>query len=46
MVVCAGRGEEFSFARVIGVGLIESAINLTKICLTEKVDELRSEERR
>lgn len=40
MVVCAGRGEEFSFARVIGVGLIESAINLTKICLTENVDEL------
>ena len=40
MVVCAGRGEEFSFAQMIGVGLIESAINLTRICLTQKVDEI------
>ena len=40
MVVCAGRGEEFSFAQVIGVGLVESAINLTRICLTQKVDEI------
>lgn len=40
MVVCAGRGEEFSFAQVIGVGLIESAINLTRICLTQEVDKI------
>lgn len=40
MIVCAGRGEEFSFARAVGVGLVESAINLTQICLTEQVDEI------
>lgn len=38
MIVCAGRNETFSFAQVIGVGLIESAINLTKICKDKKPD--------
>jgi len=33
MIVCAGDIEQFSFATPIGVGLINSAINLTKICL-------------
>ena len=33
MIVCAGRNERFQFAKEIGVGLIESSINLTKICL-------------
>ena len=36
MIVCAGRNETFDFARPIGVGLIESAMNLTQICLEEK----------
>ncbi|WP_198304334.1 purine-nucleoside phosphorylase [Arcobacter vandammei] len=36
MIVCAGRSESFPFATNIGVGLIESAINLTKICLFNK----------
>ena len=40
MIVCAGRSETFSFAEVIGVGLIESAINLTKICLINKPETL------
>ncbi len=40
MIVCAGRNETFEFAQVIGVGLIESAINLTKICLTKKPSSL------
>lgn len=31
LLVCAGRNESFKFANSIGVGLIESAINLTKI---------------
>lgn len=31
MIVCAGNGEEFEFATSIGVGLVESAINLSKI---------------
>ena len=35
MILCAGRNETFDFARPIGVGLIESAINLTKLVLEE-----------
>ena len=31
LLVCAGRSESFKFANSIGVGLRESAINLTKI---------------
>ena len=33
MIVCAGDIEQFSFATPVGVGLISSAINLTKLCL-------------
>jgi nucleoside phosphorylase len=40
MIVCAGRSETFSFAEAIGVGLIESAINLTRICLSNKPDSI------
>jgi len=40
MVVCAGRNETFSFATSIGVGLCESAMNLTKICLNNKPEYL------
>lgn len=36
MIVCAGRKETFKFAEAIGVGLIESAINLTRHCLFNK----------
>ena len=36
MILCAGRNETFDFAKPIGVGLIESAINLTKLILEEK----------
>ncbi|NWF66350.1 MAG: purine-nucleoside phosphorylase [Campylobacterales bacterium] len=35
MIICAGNQESFSFATTIGVGLIDSAINLTKICLMQ-----------
>ena len=38
MIVCAGRNETFDFAQEIGVGLIESAINLTKKCMSNKPD--------
>ncbi|WP_072679483.1 purine-nucleoside phosphorylase [Arcobacter sp. LA11] len=38
MIVCAGRSETFSFAETIGVGLIESSINLTRQCLFNKPD--------
>jgi nucleoside phosphorylase len=40
MIVCAGRNETFKFAEPIGVGLVESAINLTRQCLFNKPDIL------
>lgn len=38
MILCAGRNETFPFATPIGVGLIESAMNLTQLCLFNKPD--------
>ncbi len=40
MIVCAGNNETFDFALPIGVGLIESAMSLTRLCLMEKPDFL------
>jgi len=40
MIICAGRNETFKFAEPMGVGLIESAINLTRRCLFDKPDFL------
>ena len=40
MIICAGRNETFAFAQTIGVGLIESTINLTRICLFNKPEYL------
>ncbi|AFL67407.1 purine-nucleoside phosphorylase [Sulfurospirillum barnesii] len=36
MIICAGKNETFDFAKQIGVGLIESAMNLTRYILEEK----------
>lgn len=36
MFVCAGNGEDFEFANSIGVGIVESAINLSRICEQQK----------
>jgi len=36
VIVCAGRSESFDFVRAVGVGLVESTINLTQICEREK----------
>jgi len=36
VIVCAGNNETFPFATPIGVGLIDSAINLTRLCLFDK----------
>ena len=38
MIVSAGKNESFPFAIPIGVGLIESAMNLTRLCLFDKPD--------
>ena len=40
MIVCAGNNETFKFATPVGVGLIDSAINLTRLCLFDKPDFL------
>jgi len=40
MIVCAGRNETFDFATPIGVGLIESAMNLSKLILSNKPEFL------
>jgi nucleoside phosphorylase len=40
MILCAGNNETFDFALPIGVGLIDSAINLTRHCLVHKPEFL------
>ncbi|AXH13677.1 purine-nucleoside phosphorylase [Malaciobacter mytili LMG 24559] len=40
MIICAGKNEVFNFAQPMGVGLIEMAINLTRLCLFNKPDFL------
>lgn len=40
MIVCAGISEIFKFATPIGVGLVDSAMNLTKICSDKKPKEI------
>ena len=40
MIISAGNNETFSFATPIGVGLVESSINLTRLCLFDKPDFL------
>ena len=36
MTVCAGEIEQFDFATAIGIGMVDSAIRLTELCLREK----------
>jgi len=40
MIISAGNEEVFSFATPVGVGLIESAMNLSRLCLFDKPDSL------
>jgi len=40
MIICAGNNETFNFATPMGVGLIESAINITRLCLFDKPEFL------
>lgn len=40
MIFCAGKIESFDFAQACGIGLIESAITLTKIILEQKPKEI------
>jgi len=38
MIICAGRSEQFDFAMPVGVGMMEVAINLTRLCEAKKPD--------
>lgn len=40
MFICAGNNENFDFAYPIGVGLIQSSINLTRLALFDKPEYL------
>lgn len=40
MIICAGNNENFDFALPMGVGLIETAMNLTRLCLFDKPEFL------
>ena len=36
MIICAGKTEQFDFAVPVGIGMVEVAMNLTRICMAEK----------
>ena len=40
MIICAGNNELFDFATPMGVGLVETAMNLTRLCLFDKPEFL------
>lgn len=40
MFICAGNNETFDFATPTGVGLVETAMNLTRLCLFDKPEFL------
>ena len=40
MIICAGNNETFNFAQPMGVGLVETAMNLTHLCLFDKPEFL------
>ncbi len=40
MIICAGNNETFEFATPMGVGMIEMAINLTRLCLMDPPEYL------
>jgi len=40
MIICAGNNETFDFAQPMGVGLVETAMNLTRLCLFDKPEFL------
>ena len=39
-IVCAGKNEVFSFAKSIGVGLVEASMGLTQLCLQKKPEKI------
>jgi len=35
MIICAGKSEQFDFAVPVGIGMVDVAMNLTKLCMAE-----------
>lgn len=40
MIICAGNNETFEFATPMGIGLIETAMNITRLCLFDRPEFL------
>lgn len=40
LIVCAGKSENFSFAKSIGVGLVEASIGLSELVLAQKPEKI------
>ena len=40
LITCAGKNESFSFAKSIGIGMIEPCVNLSQILLSKKPEKL------
>ena len=40
MIICAGNNETFDFAQPTGIGMVETAMNLTRLCLFDKPEFL------
>jgi nucleoside phosphorylase len=40
MFICAGESEQFDFAIPVGIGMTDVAINLTKLCVSQKPEFL------
>ncbi len=40
MIVCAGESEQFGFAIPVGIGLMDAAMTLTTLCITQKPNEI------
>jgi len=36
MIICAGESEQFDFALPVGIGMTDVAINLTRLCLSQR----------
>jgi len=36
MIICSGKTEQFDFARSVGVGMMDVAINLSRMCAVQK----------
>jgi len=40
VIICAGNNETFDFAQPMGIGMVEMAMNLTRLCLFDKPEFL------